>query len=91
MKTGHRYECRRRCARPDVGNGQPRRKACSWCGGAYIVHEGVWGVFEWSGQGRYPVAEAKSLHSQEWRASKATDGTDLVVRWVDARDLEPQS
>ena len=40
------------------GNGKPSRKRCAGCGGAFYVYTGLWGVFTWTGDGRYPEAAA---------------------------------
>ena len=67
--------------------GAPKTAKCRACGGAWLVQQGWFGVFAWTGDGRYPVANAVSLHATERMADKRIDadttGT-LVVRWVTA-------
>lgn len=67
----------------DSGDGKPKRKKCSYCGGSYRVETGLWGVFTHSGgSGVYRDAHAHSTHTSRKRAEAATDGTEYVVRWI---------
>lgn len=69
------------------GSGQPQRRRCAYCGGKFYTVRGVYGVFAWTGTGRYPLADAVSTHTRESSADRRiaadTTGT-LVVRWVSA-------
>ena len=48
-----------------------------------MVTEGVYGVFEWRGDGRYPIADAVSTHEREAAAEREASKDDrLVVRFV---------
>jgi len=63
---------------------RPNRKTCQYCRGPIWVERGYWGVFLWLGNGRYPIAEALSLHSRENVAERvaAEDPREPVVRWI---------
>jgi hypothetical protein len=63
------------------GSGKPKRKSCTYCGSLLSTSEGYFGVFEWTGTGRYRIADAISLHSSELRAESARTG-ERVVRFV---------
>lgn len=65
------------------GNGQPTRKACAHCGGRLRVEEGLWGVFVWTGTGRYPVEDAVSTTVREAVAEdRLEEDSRYVVRWI---------
>lgn len=78
------------------GNGKPTRKRCRWCGGELVTQTGQWGVFAWTGTGRYPADEAESTYLSERAADRRTDKLALrdiaqplnapeggwVVRWI---------
>lgn len=68
------------------GNGKPRAKKCAYCGSAWYIEEGQWGVFVWSGgRGDYRRDNALNLFEQPAKAeSFADDHTqdNYVVRWV---------
>jgi hypothetical protein len=83
-----RYECTNGLGGCQSGNGKPKRKTCAHCGGRFHVLSGVWGVFVWTGTGRYPESDAVSLHRLESQAHKATaadTAETLVVRWIPER------
>ncbi len=72
------------------GNGKPRTKRCTYCGGRLVEVTGLWGVFEWRGDGRYRLADAIRTFTIESRADAwtrsqagmATYPAGLVVRWM---------
>lgn len=65
------------------GNGKPSRKRCAGCGGAFYVYTGLWGVFTWTGDGRYPEAAALATFTREQPAqAMAEAGKETVVRWI---------
>jgi hypothetical protein len=68
------------------GNGQPSRKRCGYCGGTFYVEQGWWGVFVWTGDGRYPHTLAVKVFSAEGPAERYAVRTDsrYVVRWIAA-------
>ena len=63
------------------GDGPPKRRKCALCGGPLNVLRGLWGVFTWTGDGRYPAARAHATFLREADADAATFG-ELVVRWI---------
>lgn len=93
--TTTRYEC---MYKMDVkgfhksGYGKPRSKRCTYCGGAWLVEDGVHGVFTWRGDGRYPLADAVKTFVREAAASRYAETANidlvargevcLVVRWL---------
>ena len=72
------------------GNGKPSRKRCANCRGEFYVQTGLWGVFTWTGDGRYPEAAALRTFTREPLAQAYVDAentrTDyaasLVLRWI---------
>lgn len=64
------------------GNGAPTRKRCKYCGGRIRTDEGLWGVFEWTGNGNYPLENALATFSTYGRAQKEADKRDAVVRFI---------
>lgn len=65
------------------GNGKPTRKACAHCGGRLRVETGLWGVFVWTGDGRYPLESAVSTTVREAVAERRTEqDSRYVVRWI---------
>ncbi len=75
------------------GNGKPSRRKCANCGSALDVYTGLWGVFTWTGDGRYPQATALRTGTSQSRIQAYVDGentrtdyaANLVMRWIDAR------
>jgi len=72
------------------GNGKPSRKACAGCKGALYVYTGLWGVFTWTGDGRYPEAAALRTFTRHAPADAYVDAentrtdyaANLVLRWI---------
>jgi hypothetical protein len=70
-----------------AGNGKPRSKTCTYCRGQLVTETGLWGVFEWRGDGRYRREAAENtftreLAAEDWRLDHTGAGTSLVVRWI---------
>jgi hypothetical protein len=72
-----------------IGNGTPRIRKCRYCGGRLHVERGRWGIFEWRGDNRYPLAAAiETTHSHKiadrWiEENRPADGsTNVVARWL---------
>ena len=89
MRLARKYACRYR-ATPGSGlshtsgHGAPSRKKCAYCGGPLDVETGLWGVFTWTGTGRYPKSAAVKIYSNVSLADGyAMDNrSNLVVRWI---------
>jgi hypothetical protein len=69
------------------GNGKPRAKKCSYCGSAFYVEEGQWGVFVWDGRGDYRREDAVKLFESPKKAEELAYSDTGVednycVRWV---------
>jgi hypothetical protein len=65
------------------GNGKPSRKRCAYCNGAFYVYTGLWGVFTWTGDGRYPEVTALRTFTRYAAAEAFADaGDETVVRWI---------
>jgi len=67
------------------GNGKgPASGKCRHCGGRIYTDRGVWGVFTWTGDGRYPLSNAKCTYVRQAAAETyaVVNGTELVVRWI---------
>lgn len=82
-----RHECLSKgtLAHCTKGDGKPRRKACAGCGGRLAVYPGTWGVFVWTGTGRYPLTDAVRTFVRERAAERFTEQDErYVVRWVPA-------
>jgi hypothetical protein len=66
--------------------GKPRRAKCGYCGSAWRIITGWWGVFTWNGRGDYRLADAHEVHNTEAKAERALarlqDG-GMVIRWID--------
>jgi hypothetical protein len=71
-----------RCTKGD-GKG-PATGKCRHCGGKVYTDHGLWGVFTWTGTGRYPVTDAKRTYVRQGAAESwaTANGTELVVRWI---------
>lgn len=85
--NARRHECLFGMAYPHTsGDGAPKRKKCAYCGGQIAVYEGTYGVFVWTGDGRYPIASALSVHKTRKSADLAAlaAGKDTVSRWIPA-------
>lgn len=72
------------------GNGKPTRKKCRYCGGSLCIEQGLWGVFSWRGDGRYPVENAHRTFVRESVADTWATATspDYVVRWIYREDAQ---
>ena len=72
------------------GNGKPSRKTCAGCKGPLHVYSGLWGVFTWTGDGRYPEAAALRTGTRESVLQAYVDSentrtgyeANLVLRWI---------
>lgn len=85
IPRGRRHECSGQvtphCAKGD-GKGPAK---CRACGGTIHVFQGCWGVFTWTGTGRYPLELAHRLYARYAAAERyIAVNTDYVVRWVGA-------
>jgi len=83
--------------RHDSGSGRPPRVFCRGCGGILLSAYGLYGVFAWRGDGRYPVEAAQVLRVSDAKAQAWADahnrlpGTPkggYVVRWVPDGELK---
>ncbi len=92
-RLAQRYWCQHRDVVPwqrgfhSAGNGKPRSKRCTYCRGPFVTEFGLWGVFGWRGDGRYPREAAertftRELAAEDWRLDHAGAGNSLVVRWI---------
>jgi hypothetical protein len=82
MTTRYRclYEGTSRCA-----GDQHKRAKCQYCGASMYTMEGQWGVFTWTGDGRYKAADAHRVYSSKTAADRfAGDEVDYVTRWIPA-------
>lgn len=67
------------------GFGKPKRKTCEYCGGGFIVSQGMYYVLPWRSDGMYDRSQAVGTYSYEKRAyaSIPEDDETLVVRFLD--------
>jgi hypothetical protein len=79
----YRYTGQARCPHTE-GPGKPKLRKCRYCGGPFMILTGLWGVFEWTGDGRYPKASALWTGTSEHEAQAVADATSesAVVRWI---------
>lgn len=72
------------------GNGKPRSRRCTYCGGEFRTEQGWHGVFEWRGDAHYDIADAARLFTSPAAAQRYADTHpgQLVVRWVPASQEE---
>lgn len=87
------YSTRHRCLWDQChegGAGKPKRKTCGRCGSQWLVEQGTYGVFVWTGDGRYPASDAVRTFRTEASAEAYAVKTspEYVVRWVYADDLD---
>jgi hypothetical protein len=71
----------------DSGVRTPQRARCRYCGGAFVVERGHWGVFSRGVDHRRDAA--LFLHPRQVIAERMiaeTGRDDLVARWVEAED-----
>lgn len=93
LRLGTRYRCRLGVSRFSCsqGDGTPRRRTCTFCGGELIIERGRWGVFHWNGEGRHPVDTALVTYVLQTHARRYIErnaGQNLVDRWISERDLQ---
>lgn len=68
------------------GPGTAKRRRCAFCGGVLHTETGTYGVFTWTGTGRYPLKNAIRTFAHERAADEFASSADsLVVRWVYTR------
>lgn len=89
MRPALRYRCigMARSGFCTQGAGVPSRKRCAYCGGKLLREQGVYGVFSWTGNGRYPIENATRTFASEKRAQALCDSeagrtAGWVVRWT---------
>jgi hypothetical protein len=83
-RVAHKHQCTLAistlCTR---GTGKPKRQRCSYCGGSIRMESGIWGVFQWTGKGDYPLSNALATFTSRARADVvANQGDNTVVRWI---------
>lgn len=68
----------------DSGDGTPKRKRCSYCGGGFYVQTGIYGAFEWRQDNRYFQDAAVKTFRTEAQADEfiRNHGGNLVTRWI---------
>lgn len=66
------------------GGDQPKRRTCKHCDGVLMASEGTWGVFTWTGDGRYKAADAHRVYSSKTAADRFAAVNDYVTRWISA-------
>ena len=86
MTTTHKHECEHllstHCTR---GAGMPKRQRCAHCKGRIHVYAGLWGVFAWTAENHYPLANAIETFTSKAYADRIADaGDNTVVRWISA-------
>ena len=76
------------------GTGRPPASGkCRYCKGGLVSETGTWGIFAWTGDGRYPAEAARETRVREGAAQALADklnDTDpqpaspggWVVRWI---------
>lgn len=91
-KLGYEHYCPHRvsvhCGGPK--SGKPTTQKCSTCGGRWIVRRGTYGVFTWTGTGRYNIAAAHATFASQARAdarAAMSNGQNWVVRFIDEGSL----
>ena len=84
-KVAKRYHCPKNdyfCYR---GTRKPPSDKCRYCGSRLIIDTGLYGVFEWRGDGRYHEEEAKALFLTKPSAERYAEKHSAdawVVRWI---------
>lgn len=83
LSTRHYCAIRGMATMCTKGTGKPKRARCAGCGGALVTVTGLYGVFAWRGDGRYPESDAVKTFTRE-SAAEAFTTTDesYVVRWI---------
>jgi len=72
------------------GHGKARSQKCAFCRGRIYTETGLYGVFAWRGDGRYPEADAVKTFTSpvvadryaETEYVKYPGNGGLVVRWI---------
>ena len=93
MKLAKKYACRYRgndgSYSHTSGHGTPTRKTCARCKGPIDVQTGLWGVFTWTGTGRYPEDKAHATYASHKKAESVAEtkyavdpAANWVVRWI---------
>jgi hypothetical protein len=67
---------------------QSKRTKCKYCGSQIYTQQGLWGVFTWTGDGRYSLADAHRTFVRKSAADKYTTNDETyVVRWLPIESL----
>lgn len=77
---GHEWSCINRYSgncHDRITSTKPTTKKCPYCGGSWMERDGWYGVFHWTGTGRYPADEAVELFTREKR--KRTSRSTLTM------------
>lgn len=84
VKQATRHKCSIGNGYPHTrGDGKPKRRTCAYCRGPIHTETGTWGVYEWTGTGRYRLPDAIRTFSRERAADEFAENSDgLVVRWT---------
>lgn len=74
------------------GNGASPRLTCLWCKGPVTTERGLWGIYRWTGNGRYPWEDALYTYNRPQVAEKRAVSDEArkddprhggwVVRWI---------
>lgn len=59
---------------------------CRYCGSPLHRSTGVYGVFTWTGDGRYPREAAHATYETERAAQNYANLFNHVVRWINTTD-----
>lgn len=96
-KPAARHYCRMRDypgsgSQHTAGDGTPTRRFCAGCHGELVTEHGLWGVFRWRGDGRYPWEDAICTYTRAGLASERATSDEAkqddpehggwVVRWI---------
>ncbi len=81
MKTAHEHRCLYRGSVSCGGDkpGKPKTKKCPACGSAWLVLEGVYGVFKWTSENRYPLTDAIKTYASHTLAEKFAERMNFNV------------
>lgn len=82
-----RYRCLSSSGLIRCEGDHPKRLKCAACGARLHVFTGLYGVFTWTGDGRYPIASAHRTFARKAAAERMIDADTtetLVVRWIPA-------
>lgn len=96
--TAYRHRCMYGgvLGRHDQGEGKPRRKRCSHCGGSFVVTYGRHGVFlhsSFGGNAAYREADAVAIYATLRAAEKrrAELGDEYVTRFITDGMAQPSA